>query len=193
MDRMLVLYQSKYGATRRYAEWIGAAMACKCKEVGSAGIWDVRRYQTFVLCGAVYARGITGLSFIRKYFEGLKDKQLLVLAVGANPPTREVIENLKKRNLPPPFAHIPLFYLRGTWREREMTLRDRMLVRTAYKALLKRDPATFVPWERTLYEVHTQEYDWVNRLDLEPLIDYLKTHTAGGSYAEREAVSDTEK
>ena len=54
----IILYQSKYGATRRYAEWIAEETGFDCVETGKAKIEDVMKYDTIVLGGGIYASGI---------------------------------------------------------------------------------------------------------------------------------------
>ena len=38
MNKAIVLYQSKYGATRKYAEWIAEALGCSAVETKKADV-----------------------------------------------------------------------------------------------------------------------------------------------------------
>ena len=72
----VVIYKTKYGATQRYAEWIGEAL--------QADVFNIRKftkerfagYDTIILGGGIYAGNINGLSLISKDFDQLKDKNL---------------------------------------------------------------------------------------------------------------------
>lgn len=74
MNKAIVLYQSKYGATRKYAEWIAEALGCSAVETKKADVEQVREYDLIILGGGVYASGIASLSFLRKNYAQLKEK-----------------------------------------------------------------------------------------------------------------------
>ena len=57
----IILYTSKYGATKRYAEWLAEETGFDLIETKKAKISDVKQYDTIILCGGIYASGIAGL------------------------------------------------------------------------------------------------------------------------------------
>ena len=62
----IILYQSKYGATKKYAEWISEETGFSCVETKKAKIEEVKTYDTIVLGGGIYAGGIAGIAFLTK-------------------------------------------------------------------------------------------------------------------------------
>ena len=62
----IILYQSKYGATKKYADWISEATGFECVETKKANIKEVEKYDIIVLGGGIYAMGIAGLSFLKR-------------------------------------------------------------------------------------------------------------------------------
>ena len=70
MTKGIILYQSKYGATKKYAQWLQEATGFECTETKSADINQVKQYDVITLGGGVYASGIAGLSFLKKNFIG---------------------------------------------------------------------------------------------------------------------------
>ena len=60
----IILYTSKYGATKRYAEWLKEATGFDCLETKNTKIKDVVQYDSIILGGGIYASGIAGLSFL---------------------------------------------------------------------------------------------------------------------------------
>ena len=66
MSNGIILYQSKYGATKKYAQWLVEATGFDCIETPKANIKKVQEYDTIILGGGVYASGILGLSFLKK-------------------------------------------------------------------------------------------------------------------------------
>lgn len=57
----IILYQSRYGATKRYADWLSEETGFDCIETREAKIEDIKQYGTIILGGGIYASGIAGL------------------------------------------------------------------------------------------------------------------------------------
>ena len=74
----IILYKSKYGATKQYAEWIAERTGFPCVRTEDADIRTVSEYDTVILGGGVYASGIAGLSFLKKNIGQLKGKKILI-------------------------------------------------------------------------------------------------------------------
>lgn len=68
MKNTVILYQSKYGATKKYAEWLAGRLGCEILETKSTKFTDIEKYDVVILGGGIYASGIAGLSFIKKNF-----------------------------------------------------------------------------------------------------------------------------
>ena len=83
MSKILIMYQSKYGATKKYAEWLSEDLSCDLIETKKADINKIKEYDTIILGGGIYASGIAGISFLKKNYEKLADKKIVVFAVGA--------------------------------------------------------------------------------------------------------------
>ncbi len=79
MKRGVVLYKSKYGATKRYASWLVEETKFDCIEIKKVNIRDLQQYDRIILCGGIYASGIAGLSFFRKNISKLSNKKLAIL------------------------------------------------------------------------------------------------------------------
>ena len=74
----IILYQSKYGATKKYAQWLSEKTGFPCVETKQARISDVREYDTILLGGGIYASGIAGLSFLKKHIKDLQGSKIVV-------------------------------------------------------------------------------------------------------------------
>ena len=85
MEKGIIIYQSKYGATKKYVDWLIEETKFDCIETSDAKIKNIEKYDTIILCGGIYASGIAGLSFFRKNYNILKNKKLAILCVGASP------------------------------------------------------------------------------------------------------------
>ena len=88
MKKGIILYRSKYGATKKYAGWLQEALGYDCEEASGAALRRAAAYDVVLFCGAVYASGIKGLSLLKKNMRTLHGKKVAVLCVGASPMTR---------------------------------------------------------------------------------------------------------
>lgn len=174
MTKGIIIYQSKYGATRKYAEWIQAMTNFHCMETSKAQVGEVAQYETILLCGGVYASGIAGLSFLKKNIDKLKKNKLAILCVGASPYDESAFAEIKAHNLTGDLRDIPLFYGRGAWNESKMKFMDRTLCKMLQKSIAKKDPRTYEPWMKALMCAAGQNCDWTDKKYLIPLMDYLK-------------------
>ncbi len=166
----IILYQSKYGSTRKYAGWLSEETGFARVETKKAALDALLPYDTVVLAGGVYASGIAGLSFLKKHIKALSGKKLAVFCDGASPFDEKAFQKLAQRNLTGPLAGLPCFYGRGAWDTDAMTFADRSLCRLLYKSLTKKEPSACEPWERALLEAWGQKRDWTDQMYLEPLL-----------------------
>ena len=175
MNDLIVLYQSKYGATKKYAEWLSYELSCELVETKNARINDIEKYNTVILGGGIYASGIAGLSFIKKHYKKLMDKKLVVYAVGASPYDEKAMIALKAHNFKNDIADIPCFYCRGAWNEEIMTLKDKTLCKMLKTVVGKKDPPAYEPWESALMEAIGSNADWTDKENLKPILEYIRT------------------
>ena len=166
----IILYKSRYGATKRYAGWLAEETGFDCVETGKAKIEDIKQYDTIILGGGIYASGIAGLSFLKKYIGELQDKKIIVFCDGASPYEEKAFRQLYDHNMKGPLAGLPCFYCRGSWDMDRMSFVDRNLCRMLIKAVAKKNPQDLDPWEKGLLELQTRKCDWSDRSYLAPII-----------------------
>ena len=168
----IILYQSKYGSTRRYAEWLSEETGFDRMETKKARIEDVKRYDTIIIGGGIYASGIAGLSFLKKHGDRLSGKKIIVFCVGASP--YEYDENAFKQivahNMKGALAGIPCFYCRGGWDMDSMNVFDRNLCKLLRNVVAKKDPAEYEIWEKALMAAGDEKCDWTDKAYLEPIL-----------------------
>lgn len=123
----IILYQSKYGATKKYAQWISEKTGFPCVETKQARISDVREYDTILLGGGIYASGIAGLSFLKKNIKDLQGKKIVVFCVGASPYEEKAYREIVAHNMKDGLSDIPCFYCRGAWDTEVLSIVDRNL------------------------------------------------------------------
>ena len=167
----IILYTSKYGATKRYAEWIATETGYDCIETKKAKIDEVKQYDTIILGGGIYASGIAGLSFLKKNIGRLKGKKIIVFCCGASPYEKSAFDAVVQHNFKGELSGIPCFYCRGAFDLSEMTFRDRMLCKMLRKAISRKNPDEYETWEKALMSVGDNEKgNWIDKAYIEPVI-----------------------
>lgn len=174
MNKGIILYQSKYGATKKYVDWLMESINFDCIETSKANVEELQQYELIILCGGIYASGIAGLQFIRKNINKLNDKKIVIFCVGASPYDETAFNEVKSRNLREDLKEIPLFYGRGAWNEESMTFKDKTLCKMLQKAIAKKDPSTYEPWMKALMSAVGKKCDWTDKKYLKPLLEYIE-------------------
>lgn len=174
MSRGIILYQSKYGATKKYADWLVEETGYDCIETKNAKVPNSQNYGVIILGGGVYASGIAGLQFIKKNIGQMADKKIAVFAVGASPYDEKAIMQIREMHFKDELSNIPLFYCRGAWDEEKMKFADRTLCKMLQKAVAKQNPEEYEPWQKALMCAVGQKCDWTDKSYLEPLLKYIE-------------------
>ena len=167
----IVIYKSKYGATKKYAEWISEAIGFECVSVQDADINKVVEFDTVILGGGIYAGGIAIVPFLKKNYSKLKDKKIIVYTCGASPYDEKSVNEVIDKNMKDELKGIPVYYCRGGFDFKNMTFMDKTLCKMLRKALSKKDPKDYEVWEEALMSVGENESgDWTDKANLEPLL-----------------------
>ncbi len=174
MKNGIILYQSKYGATKKYVDWLVEETKFEIIVTSKANINKVKQYDFIILAGGIYASGISGLSFLKKNYNDIKDKKIAVFCVGASPYEEKAFKQICEHNLKNDIKDIPMFYGRGAWDEEKMTFKDRTLCKMLQKVVAKQDPKTYEPWQKALMSAVGQKCDWTEKKYLQPLLEWIE-------------------
>ncbi len=170
----IILYQSKYGATKRYADWLSQETGFNCIETKKAKIEEIKQYSTIILGGGIYASGIAGLSFLKKHMKDLQGKRIVVFCDGASPYDANAFAQIIAHNMNDTLAGIPCFYCRGAWDMDKMNMVDRNLCKMLRKAVTKKNPDEYEIWEKALMEAGDKKCDWTDKSYIAPILEAIK-------------------
>ena len=170
----VVIYKSRYGSTKAYAEWIAEALSCKAVDVKMIKVEDLAEYDTVIYGGGLYAEVIAGVSFITKNLEKLKDKKLVVYTTGITPLDcreyydREVLEkNFKGDSL----QYIKVFNLLGRMVQSELSLSHKAALVALKKIMSAKENPTDM--EKLLVELCDADGDFSDKASIRELLDYV--------------------
>lgn len=176
MKKIAIVYHSKYGSTKRYAQWLAEMLEADLYESKRCRIEDLLQYELIVYAGNIYASSLAGSSIIKKNAARLADRKLVFLCVGASPADEPTVKELMRHNFKgTPLVDSPVFYLRGAFDMKGMTLVDRTLCGMLKKSVAKKDPTTLEPWEKGLLECLDSSSDWTDQDNLEPMVSYIRS------------------
>ncbi len=175
MGRVLVAYQTKYGTTKTYAEWIAEETGADLIEAKQIKLDRLLNYDTIVYCGALYAGGMLGFSRIRKHYAALEGKRLIVVAVGATLQKEMALEEVKSGNFTPEMrGRVPLFLLRGGLDYKKMSAVDRVLMSLLVASIRRKDTQTLDVDSKGILGSYKKTVSFVNRQQIAPVVEAIR-------------------
>lgn len=77
MSKKIVLYTSKRGSTKQYAEWIAEELGCEAVSLRDADLATLPEYDLIIYGSWLRGSGIVDYDQLDPYLEGLKDRTIL--------------------------------------------------------------------------------------------------------------------
>ncbi|PKM58182.1 MAG: flavodoxin [Firmicutes bacterium HGW-Firmicutes-3] len=173
----VVVYKSKTGYTKKYADWIAEELACKSYDYKSARSLNFSQYDTVIFGGSLYASGILGLKSFKKRLDFSKINKLLVFAVGATPPEADLEKMLTEKNVRKEERSMTkIFYMRGGFDYNSLNLVDKMLMSMMKRSIRKKKESDRTADENGMLAAFNQPLDFTNRKNILPIINYYRCH-----------------
>lgn len=161
MNDTIIIYSSKTGFSQRYAQWLAEDLACQALPFRDRKNADLKKYDTIILLGGLYAGKMSGLGWLKKQLPSLKGKHLAAIAVGCAP--------MENPGLPESMAQlfgdtpeIKGFYCQGGLDYQRMGAVDRAMM-AALRAFLKKKGD-----QQEMLEGISHSFDGSNRAYLAP-------------------------
>lgn len=175
--KAVVVYKSKTGFAKQYAEWIAEELSADLFEASAITVDKLDPYDTVVYGGGLYAVGINGLRLITRNLGRLAGKKIAIFATGAAPGRLEEISSVLASNFTPEQrARIHFFYLRGGFDASKLGVVDRILMTLLkWKLLWKNKQGELLPDERGMLNAYDRPLSFVKKSNINPLIEYVKS------------------
>ncbi|MBE6068792.1 MAG: flavodoxin [Clostridium lundense] len=172
--KILVIYKSKYGSTKRYAEWIASVVNANLLESSKVKADDLNKYDTIVFGGSLHAVGISGVKIITDNIKKLMEKKIIVFAVGCTPERANDINKVFSANFKEEIREkINFFYLRGAFNYEKLDFVDKMMM-NALKIKLKRMKEEEITEDvKGLLECYDNPVDWTDKKAIEPIVQCI--------------------
>ncbi len=172
---VIVIYKTKYGSTKTYAEWIAEELSCKAVDAKQVKIDDLKEYDTIIYGGGLYAEVIAGVTLITKNMEKLKGKKLIVYTTGITPlDCRDYYDKMviEKNFKGDSASKIKVFNFLGKMVMSELSLVHRTALKTLKKIMSSKENPSEM--EKLLVELCDADGDFSDRNAITDLIKYAK-------------------
>ena len=170
MSKIAVIYKSKHGTTKQYAEWIGAALNASVFDVSEVKPSQLMLYDMVIYGGGLYAGGIAGVKLVAKN----PCKALVIFTVGlADPTTTNYSDILQKNFTVEMLSATKIFHLRGGVDYSKLGLIDKGLMAMLKSMTLKKDESELLDEDKLFLETYGGKLNFVNKDSIAPIIAYV--------------------
>jgi menaquinone-dependent protoporphyrinogen IX oxidase len=180
--KIIILYRSKTGFTKRYAEWIASELQCDLYD-GAHFKWaGLSVYDIIIFGGGLYAGGINGVKELLRHAELPGRQKIIVFASGATPDRDETTEELRCRNFSAQQQkRIRFFYLRGGFDYSKLGVVDKFLMILLKMKLRSKPESRRSPDEKGMLAAYEGPADFTRRRNIDELVDHVRGLTKNNS------------
>lgn len=173
--KTLLIYRSKTGFTKKYAEWIGNELSADIVEYSNVNTSIFCNYDTIIYGGGLYVVGINGVKLIKQNLDKLAGKKIIVYACGATPDREETTIEIRNMNFTEEQQKsIRFFYLRGGFNFSKLGFVDKVLMSLLKLKLKMKKESKRSPDERGMLAAYAAPSDYSKRKYIEELVAYAK-------------------
>lgn len=197
MDKTIVIYKSKYGASETYAQWIAEELKCPAVSIDEVKKSDLEDYENILYGGGVQAGGIKGLDKFMKWIKsdlkllamyrsgsitaedlknsGVEEKHIVIFAVGINLDNEEARQQLRDINFPKSYMkQLPCYYLPGEYHPENLQGADKAIMGMVKKMLMKKRASEVTEEDRKLQERLENGCNLIDRERIRPLVEEMR-------------------
>lgn len=177
MSDTAVIYKSKYGSTKQYAEWISEELKADLFERSDIEIENLSNYKTIIFGGGLYASGIIGFDIIKKNFENIRNKNIIVFTVGlADPKIEEHFIPIIDHNFTQEMKEIiSIFHLRGGIDYSKLNFMHRSMMNMVKKAVDKKAEENRTQEDIEMLKTYGDKVNFIDKNTLKPIIQLAKS------------------
>ena len=170
-DKIAVIYKSKYGTTKRYAGWIALKLQADLYEVSDIRNKDLNEYDTIIYGGPLYLGKIKGINFIKRNYEKIKNKNIVIFIVGMISFNEEYIKAMLEKNYSEEMIKsTKSFYFRGDLNYNELNTIDRVLMKGLKKSILSKDKDKLNEDDKMILKSFTEPMAFCDKKSIDDLI-----------------------
>lgn len=175
MDDIAVIYKSKYGSTKKYAEWISEKLKCDLFEISEIEGNKLKKYSTIIFGGGIYASGINGIKFINKNYEIIKDKNIIIFTVGlSSTDDKSIFKPIIEKNFTQDMQEdIDFFHLRGGIDYKKLSLLHKTMMAMLKRVVLKKDEKERTSEDESFLKTYGKKIDFTDKKYIQSIISHV--------------------
>ena len=179
--KIAVIYRSKYGTTKQYAEWIAEALDAQLFESHMIKAPQLLDFDMVVYGGGLYAGGISGISLVTKN----PCKKLILFTVGlATPENTDYSEILEKNLTLEMRQNTKVFHLHGGIDYKNLGLVHKGMMAImklmTKNAVAKKNESEITNDDKEFMATYGQKINFTNQQNIIPLVEYCKSYIDSG-------------
>lgn len=173
-NKIIVIYKSSTGFTKKYAEMIAEELHCPLADYKSVTEKMLSEYDIIIFGSRAHAGMIDGYQKMKKMFQKSNVDKIILFVTGASPNAAEdIIAAFWKQNLTADeLLKIPHFYMQGGLCYEKMNFTDKLMIKVFAAMLKKKKDKT--SYEKEFEQAVAGSYDISSREYIEPLISYIR-------------------
>ncbi|MGM9658924.1 MAG: flavodoxin domain-containing protein [Eubacteriales bacterium] len=170
----LIVYGSKYGTAKNYAEELSRKTGICVKS--HEEVTDINRYDTVIYIGALYAGGVLGMKKTFSKLSQWQNKRIIIATVGlADTKDTSNTDNIKngiKKQIPEGlYENAHIFHLRGGIDYSRLSLMHKTMMGLLYKKAVGLPEEKKTAEVKAMIETYNKKAYYVNLDDLDAIID----------------------
>lgn len=178
--KSIILYGSRYGSARRYAQELSKQTDIPAVSYQEAP--PLSKLETIVYIGALYAGGVLGLTKTLRRQSFGEHQRLVIVTVGLADPdilqNRENIRNALQKQIPAQlYGRAAVFHLRGAIDYQALSLGHRTMLALLHRSLQKKPAEEWSEEDKALMETYGKQADFVDFASLRPIINEIQGDT----------------
>ena len=127
----VVLYRSRYGSTKQYAEWIAEALGADIFPADAFPAEKFAEYDTVIFGAPVFGGAVLGIAGVENNLAVLQKKRLIIFTVGlTSPKAEQQLADLAAKNFSAALQnHAEFFHFRGALEYQKLSFGYKILLR----------------------------------------------------------------
>ena len=177
MKKVLIIYSSKYGTTKKYAEWISNELNGDLFDIKNLNQNILGNYNIIILGSGLYAGKIDGIKILLKNYEILQGKKLIIFTCGlADYNKTENVNSIAKRlekEIPENIRqNIKVYYLRGGINYKKLNLKHKIMMAAMKHIIKKKRPDKMDEEDKMFLETYGQTLDFMDKNSIKEIVEY---------------------
>ncbi len=178
MEQVIVIYSSKYGRTKKYADWIGEKLDCRKASLEEIQLNQLKGYKVVIYGGGLYNGSVNGLEWLSKSYDAISDKKIIVFSCGVTDVENEenvnAIKQTIKKELHPKFKDdVDIFNFRSGIDYTRMSRMDKTKISIAKTMLSLKDYSKLSSEQKNFAYEYNDNMEFTNVKYIDPLVEFI--------------------